>query len=97
MPEAANATDFAQILLHLMVPSINHQDLECACSEPSRVAIGPAAPPPELLAAAAQLSWEEDEEDVEDLIGPAPPEMAEELDGVGGDERVAEVARVIRY
>ncbi len=61
------------------------------------VAIGPAAPPPELLAAAAQLSWEEDEEDVEDLIGPAPPEMAEELDGVGGDERVAEVARVIRY
>ncbi|DBB10067.1 TPA: hypothetical protein ACH3X3_001657 [Trebouxia sp. C0006] len=64
--------------------------------EPRMVAIGPAAPPPELLAAAAQLPWEEDEEDVEDLIGPAPPEMAEELDGVGGDERVAEVARVIR-
>jgi hypothetical protein len=79
-------------------PSITDpSDLECACSEPSRVAIGPAAPPPELLAAAAHLSWEEDEEDVEDLIGPAPPEMAEELDGVGGDERVAEVARVIRY
>ena len=61
-----------------------------------RPAIGPAAPPPELLAAAAQIPWEEDEEDVEDLIGPAPPEMAEELEGVGGDERVAEVARVIR-
>lgn len=59
--------------------------------------IGPAAPPPELLAAAAQIRWEEDEEHVEDLIGPAPPEMAEELDGVGGDERIAEVARVIRY
>lgn len=58
--------------------------------------IGPAAPPPELLAAAAQMPWEDDEEDVEDLIGPAPPEMAEELDGVGGDERIAEVARVIR-
>lgn len=62
-----------------------------------RTTIGPAAPPPELLAAAAQIPWEEDEEDVEDLIGPAPPEMAEELEGVGGDERVAEVARVIRY
>ena len=59
--------------------------------------IGPAAPPPELLTAAAQIPWEEDEEDVEDLIGPAPPEMAEELEGVGGDERIAEVARVIRY
>ena len=58
--------------------------------------IGPAAPPPELLAAAAQIPWEEDEKDVEDLIGPAPPEMAEEVDGVGGDERIAEVARVIR-
>ena len=34
---------------------------------------------------------------MEDLIGPAPPELAEELDGVGGDERVAEVARVIRW
>ena len=62
-----------------------------------RAVIGPAAPPPELLAAAAQIPWQEDVEDVEDLIGPAPPEMAEELDGVGGDERVAEVARVIRY
>ena len=61
-----------------------------------RVAIGPAAPPPELLAAAAQIPWEDDEENVEDLIGPAPPEMADELDGVGGDERIAEVARVIR-
>ena len=61
-----------------------------------RAPIGPAAPPPELLAAAAQIPWQEDEEDVEDLIGPAPPEMAEELDGVGGDERIAEVARVIR-
>lgn len=61
-----------------------------------RVAIGPAAPPPELLAAAAQIPWDEDEEDVEDLIGPAPPEMADELDGVGGDERIVEVARVIR-
>ncbi len=94
--QSANAINFAQISMQSMVPSINHQDLACGCSEPSRVAIGPAAPPPELLAAAAQLPWEEDEEDVEDLIGPAPPEMAEELDGVGGDERVAEVARVIR-
>lgn len=69
----------------------------CAQIAGSRpAAIGPAAPPPELLAAAAQIPWEEDEEDVEDLIGPAPPEMAEELDGVGGDERIAEVARVIR-
>jgi len=68
-----------------------------ACSGARRVAIGPAAPPPELLAAAAQMPWQEDDEDMEDLIGPAPPEMAEELDAVGGDERVAEVARVIRY
>ncbi len=88
-------TPLAQIAFHLMFAYISHQSLACPCSEPRRVAIGPAAPPPELLAA-AQLPWEEDEEDVEDLIGPAPPEMAEELDGVGGDERVAEVARVIR-
>ena len=92
----ANAIYFAQILLQLKIPYTDDQDFAYACSEPSRVAIGPAAPPPELLAAAAQLSWEEDEEDVEDLIGPPPPQMAEELDGVGGDERVAEVARVIR-
>lgn len=69
----------------------------CAHIAGSRHAlIGPAAPPAELLAAAAHIPWEEDEEDVEDVIGPAPPEMAEELDGVGGDERIAEVARVIR-
>ena len=61
-----------------------------------RAPIGPAAPTPELLAAAAQIPWQEDDGDVEDLIGPAPPEMAEELDGVGGDERIAEVVRVIR-
>lgn len=58
--------------------------------------MGPAMPPQELLAAAAQIHWDE-EEDVEDLIGPPPPELAEELDAVGGDERVSEVIRIIRY
>ena len=57
--------------------------------------MGPAMPPPELLAAAAQIPWEE-EEDMEDIVGPPPPEMAEQLDGVGGDERISEVLRIIR-
>ena len=43
-----------------------------------------------------QMSWPEDEEDLEDLIGPAPPELAGELETVGGDERSAEVVRVLR-
>lgn len=43
-----------------------------------------------------QMSWHEDEEDLEDLIGPAPPELAGELESVGGDERSAEVVRVLR-
>ena len=80
-----------------ILDGLGHQNDACDPIAGSRpAAIGPAVPPPELLAAAAQIPWEEDEEDVEDLIGPAPPEMAEELDGVGGDERIAEVARVIR-
>lgn len=55
--------------------------------------MGPAMPPQELLAAAAQIPWDED---IEDLIGPPPPEMADELDSVSGDERVSEVLRIIR-
>ena len=58
--------------------------------------MGPAMPPQELLAAAAQIPWDEEEEDIEDLIGPPPPEMADELDSVSGDERVSEVLRIIR-
>ena len=42
------------------------------------------------------MSWHEDEEDLEDLIGPAPPELAGELETVSGDERSAEVVRVLR-
>ena len=43
-----------------------------------------------------QMSWHEDEEDLEGLIGPAPPELAGELETVSGDERSAEVVRVLR-
>lgn len=67
------------------------------CTAGRRGVIGPAAPPQELLDAAAQTPWQQDAEDVEDLIGPPPPELAEELDAVGGDERVSEVIRIIRY
>ncbi|KAA6418637.1 MAG: hypothetical protein FRX49_11462 [Trebouxia sp. A1-2] len=96
MPPAADSEVAATSEVDPAAANADADNANQPMSELNRVAIGPAAPPPELLAAAAQLSWEEDKEDVEDLIGPAPPEMAEELDGVGGDERVAEVARVIR-
>ncbi|KAL0031255.1 hypothetical protein WJX77_011655 [Trebouxia sp. C0004] len=96
MPPAADSEVAAISEVDPAAPDADDDTANQPTLEPSRVAVGPAAPPPELLAAAAQLSWEEDEEDVEDLIGPAPPEMAEELDGVAGDARVAEVARVIR-
>jgi hypothetical protein len=35
-------------------------------------------------------------EDEDDLIGPAPPELAAELEGAGDDARAQEVVRVLR-
>ncbi|KAL4855003.1 DnaJ subfamily C member 14 [Chlorella vulgaris] len=77
---------------------------------------GPAMPPAEWLAAAAQMEYPVSEEEeglegrqglhdtgvgVDDdggdfMVGPPPPEMAEELDLASMDERTAEVSRVLR-
>ncbi|KAK9840458.1 hypothetical protein WJX74_010140 [Apatococcus lobatus] len=62
--------------------------------------VGPAMPAPEVLAAAAELAEEmqrQAEEDEEDVLGPAPPEMEERYDAeVGDSERDAEVKRILR-
>ena len=43
-----------------------------------------------------QILAEEATEEDEELIGPPPPELAEELDDAGADERSAEVVRILR-
>ncbi|KFM26150.1 Protein CAJ1 [Auxenochlorella protothecoides] len=71
---------------------------------PRRV-LGPAAPPPEFLAAAAllplppspepgALGADDDDEDAF-LVGPVPPDLAGELDLASSDDRSAEVARIL--
>ncbi|BDA44900.1 probable DnaJ homolog subfamily C member 5 at C-terminar half [Coccomyxa sp. Obi] len=64
-----------------------------------RRVVGPAMPPAELLAAAAEAKQAmEDELDGEDddLIGPAPPELVHELENAGSDDRSKEVIRILR-
>ncbi|KAK9908498.1 hypothetical protein WJX75_008702 [Coccomyxa subellipsoidea] len=68
-------------------------------AEGGRRVVGPAMPPPELLAAAAeakQAMEDELEEEVDDLIGPAPPELVSELENAGSDDRSKEVIRILR-
>ncbi|KAK9869043.1 hypothetical protein WJX84_007358 [Apatococcus fuscideae] len=72
-----------------------------AASEPAvRRMVGPAMPAPEVLAAAAELAEEmqrQAEDDEEDVLGPAPPDMEQRYDAeVGDDERDAEVKRILR-
>ena len=43
-----------------------------------------------------QILAEEAAGEDEELIGPPPPELAEELDDAGADERSAEVVRILR-
>eukprot|EP00891_Asterochloris_glomerata_P008158 jgi/Astpho2/8158/Aster-03090 len=75
---------------HLQTPSLR-QTLGLPCH-----LVWPMGMPPAQSIGRRQMSWHEDEEDLEDLIGPAPPELAGELESVGGDERSAEVVRVLR-
>lgn len=45
--------------------------------------------------AAGQMDAEMEEEE-DDLIGPAPPELVDELENAGSDDRSKEVIRILR-
>lgn len=63
--------------------------------------MGPAAPPAELLAAAAAYHADVEaaggyQQDAEPLVGPPPPDFVDEADAAPADAREAQVLRVLR-
>ncbi len=50
----------------------------------------------DLKIATAQMEDELDEED-DDLIGPAPPDLVHEVENAGSVDRSKEVIRILRY
>ncbi|KAK9813685.1 hypothetical protein WJX73_003743 [Symbiochloris irregularis] len=65
-----------------------------------RAVAGPAMPPRELLDAAAEVAEQmaaEEAAEEELLVGPMPPEIEAEYGSATGDERSAEVGRILRF
>ncbi|GAB4822070.1 hypothetical protein N2152v2_009116 [Parachlorella kessleri] len=69
-----------------------------AAAAAAKRVLGPSMPTQQQLEAAAQMEFFEEEEGGLDelLVGPAPPELAEEVDAASMDERSAEVVRIIK-